>query len=84
MLATLLEDQADVGLIKEALLAEVSLLDGLPDLLALASAADQRPRLANEPVDLVPGHVGQAREGLLAKAAGQLVTIGGASVRTTD
>ena len=64
VLTTLLEDQAYVGLVEQAFFAEVSLLDGLPDLFALASAADKWPGLLHQLQSLVSWHVSQTGEGL--------------------
>ena len=69
VLPTLLENEADVRLVEQALLAEVRLLNRMPNLFALAGAADQRTSLRDQPVHLVARHVGQARESLLAEAA---------------
>lgn len=41
VLLALIKDQAHVHVVQEALLSEVSLLDGLPDLFALACATDE-------------------------------------------
>ena len=41
-LASRLKDQSDVSLVEQALLSEVSLLDGMPNLFTLAGASQQR------------------------------------------
>ena len=60
VLTALVKDEADVRLVQQTLFAEICPLDGLPDLLAFTRTTNQRPRLLNESVDLVAGHVGQA------------------------
>ena len=79
MLAALIENESDVGFIKKTLLAEISLLDGLPDFFALACTSDQGSCLIHEFFDFVLRHIGQAEVGLLTEAASD-VPIDGASV----
>jgi hypothetical protein len=60
VLTALFEYQTDVSFVKKTLLAEVSLLNGLPDLFAFASATNKRSSFAYKSVDLVARHVSQA------------------------
>ena len=79
VLAALIENESDVGFIQKTLLAEISLLDGLPDFFALACTSDKGSCLRYEFFDFVLRHIGQAEVGLLTEAASD-VPIDGASV----
>ena len=79
VLAALIENESDVGFIKKTLLAEISLLDGLPDFFAFACTSDKGSCLLYEFFYFVHWHIGQAEVGLLTEAASD-VPIDGASV----
>lgn len=66
VLLALVKDQTHIHVVQEALLTEVSLLDSLPDLFALACATDEWSGLCDQLVDFVAGHVSETAESLLA------------------
>ena len=80
MVASRLEHQTDIRIIEQAFLPEVGLLDCLPDLLALASTANQGSCLLDELADFVAWDVGQTAESLLAYAASRLISIDSACI----
>ena len=61
-----LVDQSDIGLIENAFFSEVCLSHGLPDLLALPSSTNQRPRLLNKLHDSSFGVVGESGKGCVS------------------
>ena len=80
MITSLLEHQTDIRIIQQAFLPEVGLLDSLPDFLAFASTANQRPSFLYELTDFVTWDIGEGAEGFLAYAASRLIAIDGACV----
>ena len=75
VLSALFENKTDVRLVEKTLFAEISLLDGCPDLLALAGTTDKRPGLLNELLDLVARYVCQACVGLSTDATDHLSSL---------
>ena len=59
-----LVDQSHVGLVEQTFVSEVSLPDGLPDLFALASTANEWPGFLHKLQSLVSWHVSQTGESL--------------------
>lgn len=57
MLAFRFEDKANVCLVEDTLSSKVSLLDGLPDLLAFSSTTDEWSSFLDKFLDFMTGHV---------------------------
>ena len=79
MISFRVKDKSNVRIVQKTFLAEVSVLDGVPNLLTLASASNEGPSLRHELVHFVPRHVLQTAERLLAQTAGELLAVNCAS-----
>ena len=75
MISFRVEDKSDVRVVQKTFLAEVGVLDSVPDFFTLASASNEWTSLRHQLVHLVPRHICQTAERLLAQTAGDLLTV---------
>ena len=64
MFATLLKHKANVGLVEETLVPEISLADSCPDLLALPRTSNHWPAFTDKLRSFVLWNIGKTGEGL--------------------
>ena len=75
MISFRVEDKSNIRVVQKTFLAEVGVLDSVPYLFTLASASNEGACLRHQLVDLVPWHICQTAERLMAQTASDILTV---------